>query len=102
MIFILVTCADAAEAETIARAVVEKQLAACAHVMAPHTSLYRWQGRVERATEVNVLIKTQSTLFDAVKAEVLAMHGYEVPGIVSWRAEDGHGPFLAWVSEQTR
>ena len=102
MIFILVTCADTPQAEKIAEKLIAERLAACVHIMPPHQSIYRWQGKVERTVEVNLLIKTQSTLFDAVKAAVLDIHNYDVPCIVSWRAEDGHGPFLDWVSEQTR
>lgn len=101
MIFILVTCADAAQAQAIAHKVVEDRVAACAHIMPPHQSVYRWQGKVESAAEVNLLIKTQSALFEAVKATVLDIHSYEVPCIVSWRAEEGHAPYLEWLAAQT-
>lgn len=101
VIFILVTCADTAQAEGIADKLVNERLAACVHIMPPHKSVYHWQGQVTRAAEVNILIKTQSTLFDAVKAAVLAVHSYDVPCIVSWRAEDGHQPFMDWVTAQT-
>lgn len=101
MIFILVTCPSLDEAETIAGFVVERRLAACAHVMAPHRSVYRWQGKVERAEEINILIKTSAERFDDVRQAVLAMHSYEVPCIVSWPAAEGHGPYMDWVGEQT-
>ena len=101
MIFILVTCADTAQAEDMAYKLVEDRLAACVQVMPPHKSVYTWQGQVQSAAEVNLLIKTQSTLFDAVKAVVLRMHSYEVPCIVSWRVEDGHRPYLEWLAAQT-
>jgi periplasmic divalent cation tolerance protein len=101
MIFILVTCADAAQAEAIAGRVVEERLAACVHVMPPHRSVYRWQGKVERAEEINILIKTRAERFEDVRRAVLAMHSYEVPCIVSWAVTQGHGPFMDWVAEQT-
>ena len=101
MIFILVTCADATQAEVIAHKLVEDRLAACVQIMPPHKSVYRWQGKVESAAEVNILIKTQSTLFDAVKGAVLALHSYEVPLIASWRAEDVHEPYQEWLLAQT-
>lgn len=101
MIFILVTCADTAQAEMIAHKVVEDRVAACAQIMSPHHSVYRWQDKVESATEVNLLIKTQSALFDAVKAAVLGIHSYEMPCIVSWRVEEGHAPYLEWLAAQT-
>lgn len=101
MIFILVTCADAAQAEAIAGRVVEERLAACAHVMPPHRSVYRWQGKIERAEEVNILIKTRAERFEDVRRAVLAMHSYEVPCIVSWPAAQGHGPYMDWIVEQT-
>jgi len=97
----MVTCADAAQAEKIAHKVVEDRLAACAQIMPPHKSVYRWQDKIEVGTEVNLLIKTQMALFDAVRTAVLGIHSYEVPCIVSWRVEDGHGPYLEWLTAQT-
>ena len=85
----------------IAQALVERRLAGCVQIMPQHKSVYRWQDKVEVATEVNLLIKTQIALFDAVKTAVLGIHSYEVPCIVSWRVEDGHGPYLEWLTAQT-
>lgn len=101
MIFILVTCADNEEAKTIAHALVEERLAACVHIMPPHNSVYRWQGKLEQAQEVNILIKTQSHLFESVGARVRALHSYEVPCIVSWTVEKGHPPYIEWLVQQT-
>ena len=101
MIFILVTCADAGQADAIAHKVVESRLAACVQVMPPHRSVYRWQGKVESAEEINILIKTRAERFEDVRQAVLAMHSYEIPCIVSWPVAQGHGPFVDWVAEQT-
>lgn len=101
MIFILATCTDSAQAEAIGRTLVEQRLAACAHIMQPHRSIYRWQGKVETAQEVNLLIKTRAPLFEDVRKAVVALHSYEVPAIVSWPVSAGHEPYLAWLTEQT-
>jgi periplasmic divalent cation tolerance protein len=101
MIFILVTCAGRDEAQTIAAALVDERLAACVHIMPAHTSLYRWQGKVEQAEEVNILVKTRAERFESVRERVVALHSYDVPCIVSWVADNGHAPYLAWLAEQT-
>ncbi|MBU0858542.1 MAG: divalent-cation tolerance protein CutA [Alphaproteobacteria bacterium] len=102
MIFVFVTCVDEAEAARIAEMVVEQKLAACAHIMPPHRSVYRWQGKVEQAAEVNLLIKTRADLFEDVRSAVAAAHSYDVPCIVSWPVTDAHAPFLDWVQAETR
>jgi periplasmic divalent cation tolerance protein len=101
MIVSLVTCADGAQAETIARALVDRRLAACVHIMPPHKSVYRWQGKAHEGAETNILIKTRAALFAEVEAAVMALHSYDVPCIVSWEAAQGHAPFMAWVDGQT-
>jgi periplasmic divalent cation tolerance protein len=101
MILILVTCADAAQAEIIARALVDRSLAACVHIMPPHKSVYRWEGRMQEGAETNILIKTRAALFADVEAAVISLHSYDVPCIVSWDAAQGHAPFLSWVDGQT-
>ena len=76
-----VTCADAAEAERIARAMVDERLAECANIDAPCRSIYRWQGAVEEAAEVPVLFKTTVTGTAALAARIAALHGYALPAI---------------------
>jgi periplasmic divalent cation tolerance protein len=87
--------ADAAEAERIAETVVNEGLAACANILAPCRSVYRWQGAIEKAVEVPVLFKTAQP--DALIARVAALHSYDVPAIVAWPIVHSHQPYAEWI-----
>lgn len=100
MISILVTCADEAEATRIADHVVEHRLAACAQIMPPHRSVYRWQGKIERAAETNLLIKTEDALYPAIRDAVTALHSYTVPAIIAWPATAVNEPYAQWLAGQ--
>lgn len=99
--FVYVTCADAAEANKIAKAVVNDRLAACANIMAPHQSIYHWDGKVQEAQEVALVLKTPEDLFDALKKRVLELHSYDTPCIVALPIQVGHAPFLKWIKDET-
>ena len=93
---------SAEEAKTICRTAVEEGLAACANVLAPCHSLYRWEGRIEEATEVPALLKTRAELAEALVARIGALHSYEVPAAVAWRIEGTIQAYAAWVEDSTR
>lgn len=86
-------------AERLAAAIVEARLAACAQVLGPITSTYRWQGAVETASEWLVLIKTTSDALPALEARLRADHPYEVPEIIAVPVVAGLGAYLEWVRE---
>jgi periplasmic divalent cation tolerance protein len=88
--------ADAAEAERIAATVVEERLAACANILAPCRSIYRWQGRIERAEEVPALFKTARA--EDLIARIAELHSYDVPAAVAWPITAAHPPYAEWVS----
>lgn len=92
---------DAATAERIAQRLVERQLAACVNILAPIRSIYRWQGAVEQAEEVPVLIKTAASRYAALEATLLAEHPYEVPEILAVEANRGAAAYLQWVVAMT-
>lgn len=94
---VYVTAADADEARRIGRALVEENLAACVNVLAPHTAIYRWQGKLEEGAECAFLAKTTAGRFDALRARVRALHSYDLPCIVAFPAEAGDPDFLDWV-----
>lgn len=100
-LFVYMTCPDRAEAQKIASTLVEQRLVACANIMAAHEAVYQWKGKVESATEVAVVMKTRSDLFEDVKEAILKIHSYETPCIVALPIEKGHAPFLKWVEEET-
>lgn len=88
-------------AETIARHLVEQGLAACAQVSGPITSIYRWQGRIERATEWQCVIKTRAALYDQVERAIRALHPYETPEILATPVAHGSTAYLDWLAQAT-
>jgi periplasmic divalent cation tolerance protein len=98
-IVVLVTCGSAKEARKIARAVVEKRLAACANILtSPVQSVYRWKGRVESAKEFLLIIKSTKAGFPKLKAEVTRLHSYDVPEIIALPIASGASNYLTWIS----
>jgi periplasmic divalent cation tolerance protein len=93
---VLTTEADGARAESLAAALLERRLVACVALM-PVRSLYRWQGRIERSEEVQLLLKTTPECLQALEAAVRDLHSYEVPEWIHWRAAAGapYGPWCA-------
>lgn len=97
----LVTCPPDA-AQTIADHLVAQRLAACVNIVPGLLSVYRWKGQVERDAESLLVIKTDDAHFPALREAVLAVHPYELPEIVQVRIDDGHPPYLSWISESLR
>ncbi|HKD65932.1 MAG TPA: divalent-cation tolerance protein CutA [Candidatus Binataceae bacterium] len=98
---VFVTTANAEDAATIGRALVEERLAACANLVGPIRSIYRWRDAVEDAAEHLLMIKTQSGRYPALQARVRELHPYEVPEIVAVDIEKGSPPYLEWILEST-
>ena len=91
--------ANADEAERIGRAVVADRLAACANIVAPVRSIYRWKGEVQTADEVAAIFKTTDLRADALITRIAGLHSYDVPCIESWPVEKVLGSYAAWVEE---
>jgi len=89
------------EAGRIARTLVESKLAACAQVMGPIESHYRWKGALEQSTEWLCLVKTRRANYAAVEAAIRANHSYEVPEIIACPIEAGSEPYLSWLRAET-
>lgn len=92
---------DQAGAERLARHVVETRTAACVNILAPCRSVYRWQGAVEEATEVPVLMKTTRERYPALEAAIRTLHPYELPEIIAVEISAGLPAYLDWVAAQT-
>ena len=86
---------------SIARALIERKLAACVNVLAECTSVYRWQGKLESTAEVPLMIKTRAAIYDEVEAAIKSLHPYELPEIVAVSVERGSSDYLDWVSAAT-
>jgi periplasmic divalent cation tolerance protein len=98
---VLVTAASQTEAEAIAHALVEAKLAACVNLL-PIQSIYTWKGKVEHASEYQLLIKTDLDQFLALEAKIREIHSYQVPEIIALPILAGSLPYLQWISEQTQ
>lgn len=85
----------------LARALVDARVAACVNVLGGCTSIYRWQGAIETAAEVPVLIKTRAALYAAVEQAIRARHPYDVPEIVAVPLSHGLPAYLEWVAAET-
>ena len=90
---------DAAVA--LARALVDRRLAACVNVLGAATSIYRWRQTVETAQEVPLLIKTRAPLYAQVEAAIRELHPYELPEIIAVPVQLGFDEYLQWVADET-
>lgn len=100
VIMVLCNVPDAALAQQIAETLVGEQLAACVNIMAPCRSVYRWQGKLENASEVPLQIKTTAAAYPALQARLLQLHPYEVPEIVALPLVAGLPAYLTWVAAE--
>lgn len=93
---------DRATAERIAGALVASHAAACVNVLAACSSIYRWEGKVEHATEVPLLIKTTAGAYPQLEAKLRTLHPYAVPEIIAIPISAGLPAYLDWVKTETR
>jgi periplasmic divalent cation tolerance protein len=96
-IVVLVTAPDAEAAARIARTLVEEKLAACGNVVPGLRSIYRWQGKVEDASEALLLVKTTRERFKEIVDRVRAIHPYKLPEIVALPIAAGYDEYLDWI-----
>ena len=101
-IVVLSTVGTAEDAERIARALVERGLAACVNVLPAVTSIYRWKGKLEKDQERLLVIKTRAERFAALRQAIVSLHPYEVPEVVALPIADGHPPYLEWLDASVK
>lgn len=102
-IVVLSNCTSLNEAQRIAKALVELNLAACVNIgSAPMESIYRWEGEIETAKEFLLVAKTSRDRFDAVEQAIRELHSYEVPEIIAIAIEAGSKDYLAWLDENVK
>jgi uncharacterized protein involved in tolerance to divalent cations len=99
-IVVYVTAGSADEGERIAGALVEERLAACVNRVTGVRSTYRWEGRVERADEELLIVKTSRDLFERLKKRIAELHSYSVPEIIALPIIDGSESYLKWLHEE--
>jgi periplasmic divalent cation tolerance protein len=99
-IVVLSACASAEEAQRLARALVEKRLAACVNIIPGVRSVYRWKDVIEDEEEVLLVIKTSRGLLDELREEIERLHSYEVPEVIALPVVDGSERYLAWMNRE--
>ena len=95
------TCPDQVVAERIAEAVVSERLAACVNLVPDVTSIYRWQGEIQRDAELLLIIKTRRTVYPQLEARIIELHPYQVPEIIALPIQAGSAAYLAWIADNT-
>jgi len=102
-VIVVATCGSRREAKLIARALVDRQLAACVNILTTRVeSIYRWKGRTESAKEFLLVIKTSRRHFAALRREIERLHSYEVPEIIALPISAGSPKYLRWLEESVR
>ena len=100
-LLVITNLPDADSAGRISRLLIEQRLAACVNILAPCTSVYRWNDAVETATEIPLLIKTTLARYPALQAALTAAHPYELPEIVAVPVTQGLPGYLDWIVAET-
>ena len=101
-LLVITNLPDRESAEKLAAVLVEQRLAACVNVLAPCTSVYRWQGEIQHGEEHPLLIKTVNGRYAELEAAICAGHPYELPEIIAVPVVGGLPAYLAWIESETR
>jgi periplasmic divalent cation tolerance protein len=98
-IIVLVTTANKAEAEKIAQALLKERLITCANIINPVTSFFFWSGKIERAEECMMVMKSRKDLFAELAERLKGLHSYEVPEVLALPIVEGSAVYLGWMGE---
>jgi periplasmic divalent cation tolerance protein len=97
----LTTASNTNEARKIAHTLVESHLVACVNIIPQVESIYRWEGKVESAAELLLVIKTTEERWPAVREKLLSIHSYDTPECICFDVADGSQPYLDWITAST-
>ena len=100
-IVVLVTAPNVEDAARIARVLVEERLCACANLVGPIRSIYRYEGAVHDDGEALLVLKTRAGLFSRVAARVRELHSYDVPEVIALPIVEGSEAYLRWIDQST-
>lgn len=101
-IVVFVTASGKKEAEKIAGKLIKKKLSACVNIVDKIESLFRWQGKVDRAKETLLIIKSRKDKLTGIIKTVKSLHSYQVPEIIAMPISGGYKPYLEWIDESLR
>jgi periplasmic divalent cation tolerance protein len=96
---VLTTAGSEEEARKIARSLVERRLAACVNIVPQVVSVYRWEGKIEEASEWLLIGKTTAAAFGELKVAITELHSYDLPECICLAIEDGAPAYLQWTAE---
>ncbi len=99
-LLVMTNLPDVASADKLALQIIEARAAACVNRLAPCTSVYRWQGKVETVTEIPVLIKTTRPAYARLEKLIRAAHPYELPEIIAFPVTEALPEYLHWVNAE--
>lgn len=99
---VLVTTSSREEAEKIAEALLQAKLVACCNIVSNVSSLYWWQGKIEKSAEVLMLIKTRQDRFPEISKTVKSLHSYSVPEIIMLPIIAGDDAYTAWIESSLK
>ncbi len=100
-VLVYTTWPSIVEAETAGRKIVERRLAACVNILPGMISHYWWEGKIERAEEVVMLVKTRASLAEPVRAAVKELHSYTTPAVMVLAVENLDPDYHRWIVEET-
>jgi periplasmic divalent cation tolerance protein len=101
VLLVMTNLPDLPSAQSMARALVGAKLAACVNILPGVQSVYRWQGEVEEASEVSLLMKTTQGRYAQLQQAIIAAHPYDVPEVIALPLADGYPSYLHWVAAET-
>lgn len=101
-IVVLVTASSKKEADKIAQGLLEEKLAACVNIVEGLESRFWWQGKIDSAKELLLIIKTRKTLFNKLAKKVRSLHSYTVPEIIAIPIISGSKAYLDWINDCTK
>lgn len=98
----LTTCSTPESAAVLARALVERQLAACVNIIPGLRSIYQWEDKIQDEAEALLVIKTDAAHVAALEEAVQELHGYDTPELIVLGVEAGSQPYLDWITQGLR
>jgi periplasmic divalent cation tolerance protein len=102
VLLVITNLPDRTSAERVAEALVIQRVAACVNVLAECASIYRWEGKLEHANEVPLLIKTTRAAYPKLEDALRKLHPYELPEIIALPVDTGLPEYLNWVVQETQ
>lgn len=101
IIMVKTVCGSKAESLKIAEQLLDKRLTACASILGPMESIFRWKGNVETAREFLLILKTQEKHVEKITAEIVKLHSYDLPEVIAVPVKTGLSDYINWVIEET-